>query len=172
MSDAIIDSVEKLKLIAASPGERTKTYRVTEAVAKANYQAMIERAERTASPLVPMADEEMIELAQYVGVPVSEIRIARPRLTLVHCEGCGRRLTFTDMIHEGVCSGRHDRKFMGEVLLGVRGFFVTVSGTNDDTHLARCFSCGHRQMAFDHNGPCDKNPSSYTGGGTYAHCAW
>jgi len=172
----LIDSIEELTSIALSRPKLTRSYRVTEEVAVANYSKMREQG---LEKLQPMTESEMQELGDYVGIDVSEIRNAHPCVEPTDCPACGRRLTFLDLIHEAASSGQHDKRFMGEVLLGKHGYVITINGVEDNTHVMRCVRCGDRTVNVQH-GPCyhsggcvefsASNASTPQGG--YAHCAW
>ena len=160
----IIQDFEELLRIARSMPKQTRTYAVTAEVADANYRRMIAVG---GDRLRPMTSAEMQELADYLGIEVDEVVMAHPHIEEKPCPECARSLTFTDLIHEAVSTGRHDGQFMAEVLLGRRGHFVTISGTEDTSHVMRCLGCGDRSVTVQH-GECYRSGC----GGSYAHCAW
>ena len=170
-AEGVIDSVEELIAIANRNEKLTFTYRVTREVAEAN-NAQIRR--KGGAKLRLMTDSEIRELADYVEADFEEMCQAKPEIGQTSCPKCGRTLTFTDLIHEAASIGKHDKKFMGEVLLGKHGHVITVNGTDDDTHVFRCLRCGDRTVRAEYPNsptpaPCYKAGCTHGG---YAHCGY
>jgi ribosomal protein S27AE len=161
----IVTSFDELLAIAASKPKKTRTYQVTDEVAEANYIRMIQMS---GDRMRPMTETEMTELGDFLEIDPSEIRSAHPCIEEKKCPKCGRSLTFTDLLNEAVSINQHAKTFMADVLLGRIGSFVTISGSEDDSHRMRCLNCGDNSVSVEH-GDCYKTKCN---GKTYAHCAW
>jgi hypothetical protein len=53
-------------------------------------------------------------------------------------------MTFADLANESIAAGRHTKAFIASIVRGRLGQFITVDGTDDDTHVMRCLNCGTR----------------------------
>lgn len=143
MNIPTITSYDTLRAIAQSRPKLTKTYAVTEEVARANYQD-IRRVDW--HRMRPMTDDEMMEMAVILDVAAHEISGKEPHVEDKACRKCGRKLTFTDLIHAAASSGQHNKHFLAEALSGRLGYFVTIDGIEDDSHAMKCINCGERDL--------------------------
>ena len=158
---------EMRDLLANHRPKRTHTYRVSRAVADANYADQL----RSGYELREMNEDEIKEMAEFLEMDFEEFQgglVRKPYVSKQQCLKCERLLNFTDLINQAVHSKTHTKRFMREVLLGKRGDFITVPGTEEDDHVSRCLNCGDMSMLWSgHTGY-----SVCSGGGGYAWCAW
>ena|SRR5437762_10852879 len=163
-SARVIDSLDVLQALAASRPRYTRTYRVAPDVYRANHAK-----NREAGHLRQMTGAEVAELEDFLELPRETLHLLDWGVGDVTCAQCGRQMTFTDLANESVAAGRHTKGFITSVIQGKLGQFITVDGTDDDTHVMRCLNCGARgnrlrQMVGD--------ASAYDCAYAYAHCAW
>jgi hypothetical protein len=162
MSTAYIEDLSELRRLAAQQPTKTRTYRVSADVYRANREAL-----RKCEKMRPLSEVELQEIASYVGLPLARIESICWTVDPAVCKSCGRNMHFVDMVHEAVSIGRHTKEFVADVILGVKGHFITIDGCDDESHTMRCLNCGtgggkliQFSLAYD------------CGTQSYAMCGW
>ena len=148
----LTDPSELHQLRADRPNQ-THTYQVTEDV-------FASLTDDTAGDLRTMDDNEVAELADYLGIDSSELT-GDFRVVDTSCPDCSRQVTVLDFAKTAVAENQHDRSSLADVLAGRAGQWITVRG-RDGGRPVRCANCGS-DIA-----PLRNNYSEYSGGG-YAY---
>eukprot|EP01116_Phalansterium_solitarium_P012431 TRINITY_DN286_c0_g1_i1.p2 TRINITY_DN286_c0_g1~~TRINITY_DN286_c0_g1_i1.p2 ORF type:complete len:127 (-),score=29.54 TRINITY_DN286_c0_g1_i1:138-518(-) len=96
-----------------------------------------------------MTANELDALAAALGVDAKELRgpfLMGPEYVC----GCGRQLSFVDVVGTAKKTGHHSNTILADILCGRAGFWLTVAGS-DDSRAVECTAC-HTATSFgSHN---------------------